>query len=1064
MMQKKAILFTLLLFYSFIVQAQNYLISDGGTVNTCGGTIYDSGGSTGAYGNDEDYIMTFCPDTPDECLVLEIELFQTESFFDYLTIYDGDDISAPILTELTGFPPSSQVWSSNGCLTLQFISGTFITNMGFEIGVSCNACPTCDDGVMNGSETGVDCGGPDCEPCPCSNSEITELPFSESGSTCGFGGTNQMLCNSFLSSGENYIYTYTPAQDECIFIDLENVSSDVGLFVSSECPTDFTTTCITQLNPVWGETSISGIIQAEAGVTYYFAVSSSQWALPCTDFDLSLSNDCPELGAGDCLGAIPVCDGFYDEAEAPTGEGFIIDEINTWTSCLTGGELNSGWYQITIASDGFLSFTLTPNDIDDYDWSLFNLTDASCSDILTDPSIEVSCNSYGLVGVNGPTGISTADGGTGNSNGPGDLNGPPFNADVPVLAGETYVLMVSNWSGTPNGYTLDFTNSTAGFFDAVEPDIEVVTASCSEVVVTFTEPILCSTVELSDFTMSGDGGPFTATSITSNCSFGANSSISFAVIFDPPFPSTGGDYNLIFDTGDVEDLCGNPIDDTDFDFTVPEGMEVTATSSPASCSAANGEIEVISVEGGTAPYEYNVGSGFQSSAVFTGLLGGDYIVQVRDAVNCLVQIDVTVDQVTTDFTAGDDAVSCNLNYGLQAVLPPNSSGVWSGNALVSFSDVNSPNTSVTVTDPGTYTLSWTVTNELDCEASDIVEVSFSDLSLNMVLTPASCPESCDGAATANVSGAMPGSVINYNWSAGSSSSNSATNLCPVPYSLSISDDIGCETSIPFSIIVPDTLRIEEIIETAETCANYCDGSLEIISNGAVDFSFDGGETFLSSSTISSLCSGNYNIVVRNAKGCVASAAAFLTEPVSPVSSFLPQNKTASIYSPTFEFHNLSRNYTEHLWQFGYPETMFSTIDEDMIYTIPDSDPQPGKYSVLLTVTNDVGCADSSLQTVELIEELLSFIPNTFTPNGDGINDSFKPVLINVDPDQYQLDIFDRFGKIIFSTNNLNEGWNGRSTDENDYYAPNGTYNYRIKAHSINTAENVLWEGFINLIR
>src|SRR5690606_12138412 len=108
-------------------------------------------------------------------------------------------------------------------------------------------------------------------------------------------------------------------------------------------------------------------------------------------------------------------------------------------------------------------------------------------------------------GVNGPTGISSADGGSGNENGPGNLNGPPFNADLQVVAGETYVLMVSNWSGTSNGYTLDFNNSTAGFLDEIPPEIESIEPTCNDVIVTFTENISCTTVNLADFNLEGPG-------------------------------------------------------------------------------------------------------------------------------------------------------------------------------------------------------------------------------------------------------------------------------------------------------------------------------------------------------------------------------------------------------------------------------------------------------------------------------------------------------------------------------------------------------------------------------
>lgn len=113
--------------------------------------------------------------------------------------------------------------------------------------------------------------------------------------------------------------------------------------------------------------------------------------------------------------------------------------------------------------DGLLSFILTPNQVaDDYDWAVFDISAGGCAGISAGgTSPEVACNSFGEFGNNGATGISTAMGGTGASNGPGNANGPAFNADLPVTAGDTYALVVMNWTQSPYGYTLDFGFSTA---------------------------------------------------------------------------------------------------------------------------------------------------------------------------------------------------------------------------------------------------------------------------------------------------------------------------------------------------------------------------------------------------------------------------------------------------------------------------------------------------------------------------------------------------------------------------------------------------------------------------
>jgi hypothetical protein len=117
-----------------------------------------------------------------------------------------------------------------------------------------------------------------------------------------------------------------------------------------------------------------------------------------------------------------------------------------------------------VQNSGDLSFVLTPNNItEDYDWAVYNLTNASCADIFSNPALSVSCNFSADGGATGPNGgsASTSQGAA----------GTPFNATIPVVAGETYVINVSNYSTSVNGYTLDLTNSTASIYDNTPPRI-----------------------------------------------------------------------------------------------------------------------------------------------------------------------------------------------------------------------------------------------------------------------------------------------------------------------------------------------------------------------------------------------------------------------------------------------------------------------------------------------------------------------------------------------------------------------------------------------------------------
>jgi hypothetical protein len=167
----------------------------------------------------------------------------------------------------------------------------------------------------------------------------------------------------------------------------------------------------------------------------------------------------------DCAGAIQVCQYVYHDTTVYTGAGNVPNEIDTIHSCMSDKERNDVWYTFTAFSSGNVSFILTPDNTagsgDDYDWEVFDITNKTCADIYYDTTTVISCNSYGLLyKFNGATGASTANGGIGNSNGPGE-NGLPWNADIPVTYGHIYVMMIANWSMSSNGYTLDFSPSTA---------------------------------------------------------------------------------------------------------------------------------------------------------------------------------------------------------------------------------------------------------------------------------------------------------------------------------------------------------------------------------------------------------------------------------------------------------------------------------------------------------------------------------------------------------------------------------------------------------------------------
>ena len=100
----------------------------------------------------------------------------------------------------------------------------------------------------------------------------------------------------------------------------------------------------------------------------------------------------------------------------------------------------------------------------------------------------------------------------------------------------------------------------------------------------------------------------------------------------------------------------------------------------------------------------------------------------------------------------------------------------------------------------------------------------------------------------------------------------------------------------------------------------------------------------------------------------------------------------------------------------------------------------GSYQVLYIVTSADGCTSLVSHTIIIDPAFLFYIPTAFTPNRDGKNDVFIPIMRSVN--EYNFSIYDRFGGIVFETDDQSKGWNGKVFDNN--FALAGHYVYSVK--------------------
>jgi gliding motility-associated-like protein len=116
----------------------------------------------------------------------------------------------------------------------------------------------------------------------------------------------------------------------------------------------------------------------------------------------------------------------------------------------------------------------------------------------------------------------------------------------------------------------------------------------------------------------------------------------------------------------------------------------------------------------------------------------------------------------------------------------------------------------------------------------------------------------------------------------------------------------------------------------------------------------------------------------------------------------------------------------------------------------------------LDVTSANGCTDSASEIICIDPDVSIYVPNTFTPNEDGVNEVFIPVTTGINPDKYEFWVFDRWGNLIFYTDDLNEGWNGR-VQGHDKLCQIDTYVWKVKCVDVLDKKHNLI-GHVNLIR
>lgn len=273
-------------------------------------------------------------------------------------------------------------------------------------------------------------------------------------------------------------------------------------------------------------------------------------------------------------------------------------------------------------------------------------------------------------------------------------------------------------------------------------------------------------------------------------------------------------------------------------------------------------------------------------------------------------------------------------------------------------------------------------------------------------------------------------TLTYNWSIPGETGPSATvfPLVSQAYTVTVTDECGFSES---STVVVNTAGYQPL-EVSVNDAVVCDRELAEFTavvdggRGTISFTWD-GVSGSDSYSFSATESTTVEVVVTD--DCNLSASAVSTVEVDDAVATFTQEL---VRHNAIEFTNTTPNTETIYWAFG--DSLTST-EENVIHYYDSA----GTYTVLMIVVNENGCIDSVEQEVTVYPPLHVYIPNTFTPNGDGLNDTFG--VFGEGFLYYDLEIYDRWGKRMMGGRfTTSEAWDGTV---NGRKVPQGLYAYKV---------------------
>lgn len=469
-------------------------------------------------------------------------------------------------------------------------------------------------------------------------------------------------------------------------------------------------------------------------------------------------------------------------------------------------------------------------------------------------------------------------------------------------------------------------------------------------------------------------------------------------------------------------------------------------------------------------YSWTGPAGFVSNSATPGILvpsianSGAYIVTVTDANGCMNTATTTaVINPLPAISISGSTVCANQTINLGASGGTNYN--WTGPNGFSSTLQNPTIPNCTPSMAGTYSVIVTDANNCSSSSSTVVVI-------NPIPTPSANNNGPICTGQTFILGATGGVTYQWNGPNGFTSTGQSPVITPATtgmsgtYTVTAFDNIGCSaTAITSAIINPlpnPTISSGKNYGCVPFCVSFTVSNSTSIQN--VQWSVNGGSG--ANGNTYDQCfssSGIYTVTadVTDANGCKNSTTYLVDAYPVPVADFNFSPIKPIINNDDVTFTDATYNATIQSWNWYFygNASATSNVQNPVFYY-----PEAGTYPVTLVVKSDKGCIDTLTKIIVIGEDFGIYVPNAFTPNGDGLNDTFFPKGFGIV--KYQLQIFDRWGERIYETKEFNAGWDGTHHGKGINYGKiceDGVYTWLINVTNVFGKAHEL-KGHVTLIK